>query len=146
MKRLTLLLVLPLGMFACTKGDSYKTSEDTYFCEDYKNKEISILGTHTEEIDALWADVYIDKDNRMTFDMFSERTNGLTVSESGTITLDGLNMTLTFKDGKVLEGIFTEDRLRFDVDYIDGQRSETIRFDWKDSGKKGDKGDKWKWN
>lgn len=148
MRKLMYLFLFTLVLTACGKKDVDNSREDLYVCEDFSNKEIQVLGVHTEDIDALWSEIYTDNDGRTTFSLFAKRNDGPLIIESGIITEDGFDVTFSFEDGKSLIGEFESDGLSFDLNYVDGQRQESFRFVWMDNEdyKGGKKGDKWKWN
>ena len=139
MKRVLFLFAVVLLATSCKKWkDGKKHGEYTYYSEDYKEADMSVLGIHTSEIDALWIELYdTNKDKEVDGYSLLVKSNGEVVKENGTIVTDW-KTTITFNPSSAdaYAGTWLGDKDKFSISYDLETRVEELTFIYKETCKK----------
>lgn len=88
-------LILFVGFTSCGKFKE-KRDTHTYYCEDYKDRDMNILGVHTSEISAMWVE-FCQKDGDR-YCLVVKDNNDCT-RESGECTFNGESSISFVPDG-----------------------------------------------
>lgn len=138
MFKYSLLLVIGIAFFSCKKIDAKKDNTLTYYTEEYKDKDLELLGVHSSAIEAVWFEFdAIDKsEESYSYKMFVKE-NGELHKEYGTCQIDWYN-SLAFTpttNTEAFNGEFTFEKEKFSISYDLETRTEELIFVYKEEKK-----------
>ena len=138
MKKLMFSLLVILVVTSCSK---WKTDNNlTYYSEDYKEKEMTIINVPSSEIDALWFEFYDEgknKEDEYTTYTLIAKSNGAFTKETGSCVINWkTNISFTSASGQTYIGTWIGgDKDKFQITYELESRTEELTFVYKKTKK-----------
>lgn len=133
MKKVLFLLSILFVFGSCGKWKGEKYNDLTYYSIDHKEKDMSILGYNSHNIDALWFE-FTSKDKSKDYTNYTliAKSNGEFSKETGTCEIDWNNQ-ITFHpaNGSSYVGEWLSEKEKFVISYDLETRSEELTFIYK---------------
>lgn len=130
MKKVIFPLLIVLIASACSK---WKNDEVVYYSEDYKDSDMTILGVHSSNIEALWVELTAtDKE----YDQYTliAKSNGELYKETGALQTDWKSsLSFSPEGGDTYNGIWISGKEKYSLTYELDSRSEDLTFIYKKS-------------
>jgi hypothetical protein len=124
--------VLLIGLTSCEKWGKGKGKKEcnVYYSEDFKEKDVEILGLHTSDIEILWVE-YSNKYDGYT--LIAKSKDGELYKEHGACVFD-VDSKITFKPnaGDVYNGSWLDYKEKYNIPIEEGKRTEEITFVYKE--------------
>jgi hypothetical protein len=134
MKKIFFLLSALFILASCNKWKGEKYSDLTYYSVDFKEKDMTILGFNSNDIDALWFE-FSSKDKSKEYSDYTliAKSNGVFNKETGTCEIDWKNQ-ITFhpSSGDSYVGKWLYEKEKFIVSYDLDTRIEELIFIYKE--------------
>ena len=137
MKQILFSILLVFVVTSCGKFKKDKDHDLTYYSEDYKEKDMSILNNHTSDIDAVWFE-FSQKDKSKEYNRYSliVKSNGEFNKEFGSCYIDWNNqITFTPDMGESYVGTWIYEKEKYTITYNLKSRTETLTFIYKETDK-----------
>lgn len=131
MKKLLFYVLIAFVVSSCSK---WKDEKYIYYCEDYQEKDMNLLGINTSQIDAMWVEFSaVDKKEALENYTFIVKSNGVLYQESGTFQTDWVsNITFTPVGNTPYFATWTDGKEKFRLAYIIDERSNLLNFKFKE--------------
>ena len=134
MKNIFVVLIFTSLVVSCEKEKEKKCDNLTYYSEDYKSKEVNILGVSSSTIDALWVEFYSKESKDYTHYSLIVKSDGEFVKENGTCTIDWEQKISFLPDsGSSYEGTWLSDKEKYTVTISEDGRGNELTFVYKDA-------------
>jgi hypothetical protein len=139
MKNLIFAVSLLLVATSCNKWDEGKDKEKTltYYSEDYKGTDLTLLDVPSSDMDAVWVEFNYNKESKVydSYSLIVKAGCGTLNKESGTCTIDW-EEKITFKPagGEAYFGKWVSEKEKYTISFEGKTRNEELTFVYKDTG------------